>query len=156
MATVMFTIGFLSLANEKSSISEAEAAMYLLWFALYLLTLGPISYAIIGEVSSTRLRSHTVALARNAYNLFNLLSQGTAPTILNPLADNWKGRSGFLAGCLGLVAALWGVFRLPETKGRTYEELDILFSKNLKPWEFKGYEIDRQEFIDEKIGEVHM
>lgn len=153
MATVMFIIGFLSLAKETPAISAASASMYMLYFCLYLFTLGPISYALIGEVSSSRLRSHTVALARNAYNLTNMLSSGTAPVILDPTADNWKGKSGFLAGGLGLVATIWGIFRLPETKGRTYEELDILFSKNLKAWQFKGYKIDRQQFFAEKTGQ---
>jgi SP family general alpha glucoside:H+ symporter-like MFS transporter len=152
MATTMFIIGFLSLATETPAVSAASAAMYMLWFCLYLLTLGPISYIIIGEVSSTRLRAYTIALGRNAYNLMNIISTATAPFILNPTADNWKGKSGFLAGGLGLVAVLWGILRLPETKDRTYEELDILFTKNLKPWQFKGYDLDRQQFIAEKWG----
>lgn len=151
MATVMFIIGFISIAPQSARTAEASAAMYMLWFCLYLLTIGPISYVVVGETSSSRLRSHTIALARNAYNFMNLLSSGTAPTILNPGADNWKGKSGFLAGGLGLVAMTWGIFRLPETKGRTYEELDILFSKKLKPWQFKNYEIDRQEFIAQHV-----
>jgi SP family general alpha glucoside:H+ symporter-like MFS transporter len=104
MATTMFTIGFLSLPKETPVIFAASAGMYMLYFCLYLLTLGPISYTLVGEVSSSRLRSHIVALGRNAYNLVNLLSSGTAPVILNPTADNWKGKSGFLAGVLGLLA----------------------------------------------------
>lgn len=153
MATAMFIIGFISLAPETNNTAAASAAMYMLYFSMYHLTLGPISYAIVAEVSSSRLQSHSVALGRNAYNLFNLLSAGTAPIILNPTADNWKGKSGFLAGGLGVIAMIWGIFRLPETKGRTYEELDILFSKKIKPWKFKGYQVDREEFIAEKVGD---
>lgn len=152
MATVMFIIGFVALAPPSASVSEVQAAMYMLWFCLYLLTLGPISYTLVSEVSSTRLRSFTVALGRNAYNLINLLSTGVAPFILNPTAGNWKGKSGFLAGGLGVICCIWGIFRLPETKGRTYEELDIMFAKKLKPWKFKGYQVDRQQFVAERVG----
>ncbi|KAJ5194499.1 uncharacterized protein N7498_007937 [Penicillium cinerascens] len=156
MATVMFIIGFLSIPTKSANIAAAQAAMYMLWFCLYLLTIGPTVFIIIGETSSTRLRSHTIALARNAYNVFGILSSATAPIILNPDADNWKGKSGFLAGGLGLICALWGFFRLPDCKGRTYEELDIMFSKNLKASQFKSYQIDRQQFISEKLAEVEV
>jgi SP family general alpha glucoside:H+ symporter-like MFS transporter len=49
--------------------------------------------------------------------------------MLNPTKGNLKGKaafpaSGFLVGCL-----IWGYFRLPEMKGRTFEELDILFGE---------------------------
>lgn len=33
-------------------------------------------------------------------------------------------------------------YRLPECKGRTYEELDILFEKGVRARDFKGYMID--------------
>lgn len=125
MCVVMFIIGCISLAPMTSTTAAASAAMYMLWFCLYLLGLGPVTYIIIGETSSTRLRNHTIALARNAYNLFCMLSNGTAPVILNPGNDNWKGKSGFLAAGLGLLCCIWGILRLPESKGRTYEELDV-------------------------------
>lgn len=125
MCIIMFIVGFISLAPQTPQTAAASAAMYMLWFCLYLLALGPITYIIIGETSSTRLRNFTIAIARNAYNVFCMLSNGTAPVILNPGNDNWKGKSGFLAGGLGFLCCMWGVLRLPESKGRTYEELDV-------------------------------
>lgn len=151
MCMIMLIIGFISLAKESPSTGAGSAAMYMLYFCVYLLTLGPTTYIVNGEVSSTRLRGHTIALGRNAYNFFNILSTGTAPVILNPGADNWKGKSGFLAGGLGFISMLWGVFRLPETKGRTYEELDIMFNicqeRTVKAWQFKNIQVDREGFI---------
>jgi len=54
---------------------------------------------------------------------------------------------------------VWSYFRLPEAKGRTYEELDILFAKGVSARKFKGYEVDAyseataQEYgLDIKVG----
>lgn len=51
--------------------------------------------------------------------------------------------------------ALWAVFRLPETKGRTYAELDWLFAKHTPAREFKKAHVDifdREE--RQKLGAV--
>lgn len=154
MGCMMFVIGFVSLAKQNVATGYVEATFYLLWFCGYELTIGPASYIIVGETSSTRLRSKSIALARNLYNVFSIISSVTGPYILNPTADNWKGHSAFLAGGFCLLSAAWGFLRLPECKGRTYEELDILFSKKLKPWEFKNYVFDREIEVESKFVEI--
>jgi len=63
----------------------------------------------------------------------------------NPTQGNWKGKAGFLAGGLSTGVLIWAWFRLPETKGRTFEELDILFHKRVSARKFKGYHVDAYE-----------
>lgn len=41
--------------------------MLIVWLAIYYLTFGPICYAVVTEVFSTRLRSKGVCLSRIAY-----------------------------------------------------------------------------------------
>lgn len=38
--------------------------------------------------------------------------------------------------------AVWAYFRLPEPKGRTYEELDILFAKGISARKFHKTRVD--------------
>ena len=47
-------------------------AMMIVWLFVYDSTVGPLAYAIVGEVSSSRLRSKTVALSRLSYNVFSV------------------------------------------------------------------------------------
>ena len=155
MALAMCIIGFISLAPPSVTIGYASSAMYLIWFSVYELTIGPVAFIVVGETSSTRLRSKSIALGRNAYNVFSIISFTVAPYILNPTKGNWKGKSGFLAGALCLLCAIWGFFRLPECKGRTFEELDIMFSRKLKAWEFESYVIDHQVDIETKMQVEH-
>lgn len=154
MAVMMFIIGFLALAHQGIDIGYASSAVYLLWFCGYELTIGPVAFIIVGETSSTRLRSKSIALGRNAYNVFSIISFTVAPYVLNPTKGNWKGKAGFLAGGLCILCALWAYFRLPECKGRTYEELDIMFSRNLKASEFANYQIDHQVDVETKIHDI--
>lgn len=137
MASSMFLIGFLAVAHQTPALGDAQAAIYLVWFCAYELTVGPAVYIIVGEISSTRLRSKSIALARNAYNVVNICSSVVAPYTLNPTEGNLKGKTGFLAAGLTVIVIVWAIFRLPESKGRTYQELDILFTRDLKAWQFK-------------------
>lgn len=95
----------------------AQAVMMLLWFLIFQLSVGPIVYAIVGEVSSTRLRGLTVGLARNAYNILGIPTGVLLTYQMNPSGLNWGGYTGlFWAGAAFLVS-IWVFFRLPETKG---------------------------------------
>lgn len=143
MTTIMFIIGFLSLApsTNKGSI-WAQATLLLVWIFFYDLTIGPVAFIVMSETSATRLRQKTIAIARNAHNLCSILSTVISPYMLNPEEGNWKGKTGFFWGALSLLCTIWTYFRLVEAKGRTYEELDILFQKAVKAKDFKRHEID--------------
>ncbi|KAF1845886.1 maltose permease MAL61 [Cucurbitaria berberidis CBS 394.84] len=133
-------------------------AMLLIFAAAYNCTIGPVCYAIVAEIPSTRLRQKTVVLARNFYNLASIIGNVLTPRMLNPGAWNWGAKAGFFyAGtCLGCF--VWAFFRLPEPKGRTYAELDILFEKRVPARHFKKTVVesfhvsDAESDLSEKKG----
>lgn len=137
MAIMWFIIGFSALAPASPAQGYAASAIYLVWYCIYQITVGPGAYIIVSETSTTRLRSHTISLARNCYNVASIVNTVVGPYILNPTAGNWKGKSGFLTGGILVVCFVWAFFRLPEMRDRTYEELDILFGMKLRARDFK-------------------
>jgi SP family general alpha glucoside:H+ symporter-like MFS transporter len=62
--------------------------------------------------------------------------------MLNPDAWNWRGKAGFFWGSLCFLCVVWTFFRLPEPKGRTYGELDVLFERGVSARKFKSAEVD--------------
>jgi SP family general alpha glucoside:H+ symporter-like MFS transporter len=58
------------------------------------------------------------------------------PYMLNVDAWNWRGKSGFFWGALCICSFAWSFFRLPEPKGRSYAELDVLFENKVRTREF--------------------
>lgn len=53
------------------------------------------AYAIVGEMSATRLRAKSVGLARNLYIVFSMVGGILNTYQVNATAWNWKGRAGF-------------------------------------------------------------
>jgi len=57
-------------------------ALMVVWLFTYDLTVGPLAYAIVGEISSTRLRNKSIALARMSYNVFSVTFGVMTPYML--------------------------------------------------------------------------
>jgi SP family general alpha glucoside:H+ symporter-like MFS transporter len=143
LSAILFVVGIISASAETSTAGNyTQASMMIIWLLVYYLTVGPICYAIITEVSSTRLRSKSVCLSRIAYYIAQIVCNVINPYMLNPTAGDWKGKTGFVWGGCAFAFFVWTFFRLPETKGRTFEELDILFMKRVSARDFKKYEVD--------------
>ena len=148
MALDLFIIGALDFAKAQS-VRWGQAALTIIWLGLYSSTLGPQSFGLAAEVSATRLRSHTVAIARLSYNLAGLVTNSVEPYLINPTAANLKGKTAFVWFGTSVLTIIWCIFRMPETKGITYAEMDVLFEKRVPAWRFKRARVDTVEHVEE-------
>lgn len=84
------------------------------------------SYAWLagGEIPSQRLRSYTFGLAAAVGFLAAWVTTFTAPYFINPASMNWGPKYGYIWAPSCAIAVLWVLIFLPETKGRTLEEID--------------------------------
>ncbi|KZT57086.1 general substrate transporter [Calocera cornea HHB12733] len=108
-------------------------------FVCYLL--GPLGYCIYAEISTARLRSKTVAWGVIVNQIGALIIQVINPYLINPDEANLQGKVGWLFGGLGVIFTIWSWFGVPETGGRTIDELDILFEKKVPARQFSTYVI---------------
>ncbi|KAG8938943.1 hypothetical protein FRC04_007229 [Tulasnella sp. 424] len=142
MSVVLFIIGGLAWIGTKSSIFAIGSLLIVLNFA-YNATLGPICYTLIGEISSTRLRQKSIVLSRIAYQIMNIICGIIVPRMLSPTAWNWGPKSGIFWGVSAGLSTLYCYLRLPETKNRSYGELDLLFEHKVPAWRFKSTKVDQ-------------
>jgi MFS transporter, SP family, general alpha glucoside:H+ symporter len=143
--TTMVITGIVGCLRESSAKSWALGSLLIIFTIIYDSTIGPVCYALVAEIPSTRLRVKTVVLARVSYNVCTIISNVFMPKALNPTAWNWKAKTAFLwAGTCGLCW-IWCYFRLPEPKGLTYMELDILFEKRASARRFRKFQVHLEE-----------
>ncbi|KAL3462692.1 general substrate transporter [Aspergillus heterothallicus] len=142
MLLMLLIVGFIGIPATSSGTSYASAAMMMLFVVAYDLTVGPVCYAIVSEIPSTRLRIKTAVLARNFYLITSLGANFLNPPILNPTAWNLRGKGAFVWAPFCFVCLVWTFFRLPEPAGRTPSELDVLFENKISARKFSKTEVD--------------
>lgn len=146
MCSLLLTIGCTSFAGKENVAAHwAIGTMLLLYTFTYDATVGPVCYSLVSELTSTRLRTKSVVLARNVYNIVGILTNIMTPRMLNPSALGWGAKSGFFWASTCFLCAVWTYFRLPEPKGRTYGELDFLFEHGVSARRFKSTNVEGLE-----------
>lgn len=138
----LIIIGCLGIPHLSSSTGWGIGALMLILTFLYDLTVGPVCYSLVAELPSTRLRIKTVVIARSAYIVAGIFVGVLQPRFMNPTAWNWGAKTAFFwAGC-NLLGLVWTYFRLPEPKGLTYADLDVLFENHVSARKFRKVEVD--------------
>ncbi|KAH6605288.1 rna 3 -terminal phosphate cyclase [Trichoderma cornu-damae] len=144
----LLLIGVLSCASHNNSAAEwGQSALALVWLAAFSATVGPQTWAVASEVSATRLRAKTLSMAGVAYNIANIVDNTIEPYLINPTEADLKGKTAFVWFGISFLVTLWAAFRVPETRGRTYGELDVLFEKRTPAWRFGAAEVEKDAAV---------
>ncbi|KAI1186384.1 general alpha-glucoside permease [Nemania serpens] len=140
----LIIIGFLGIPTHPSTAeSWAAGTLVLLLSATANFSISPVVYTIVSELPSTRLRAKSIILARNVYNAINIAFVNIVSyRQLSPDEWNWGPKSGFFWAGLNAIFTTYLFFRLPETKGRTYAELDILFENKVPARKFASTKVE--------------
>ncbi|KAL7423401.1 hypothetical protein Q5752_002705 [Cryptotrichosporon argae] len=139
---MLFGLGIAASVSSSSAAIYAQAVLGLLISVQFCLTQGPISYAIIGETSSIRLRALTTGIGRGAYYVTEIPMIYLSSRMLNSTGWNLAGKCGFVWGGTAVVCWIIAYFYLPEFRKRSYRELDILFHRKVSARKFSKTEID--------------
>ncbi|KAK9442266.1 mrt [Metarhizium brunneum] len=154
MCILLLAIGCTAFAGKENAAAQwAIGSMLLVYTFTYDATVGPVCYSLVAELTSTRLRTKSVVLARNCYNIVGIVTNIMTPRMLNPTAWNWGAKAGFFWTGTCLACAIWTYWRLPEPKGRTYAELDVLFENGISARKFSSTSIDRFDAQGDRVSE---
>ena len=146
MTIILFLIGILDVVpNYGSSEQWGQAVLTVIYNFFYFMCVGGMVYIIFAEVPSSRLRSRTVGLTIMCTNVLSIIINIIIPYMLNPTDGNWRGKTGFFFGALAAICVVWAYLCVPETKGRTFEELDIMFERKVNIRAFGKYTVDVAE-----------
>jgi len=95
-----------------------------LYIASFAISLGPVFWLMISEIYPLRIRGRAMSVASIANWGSNWLVALTFPVLLATLGG---AGSFWLFAALGIVAWFFVYFRVPETKGRSLEEIEASF-----------------------------
>ncbi|KAK3370464.1 general substrate transporter [Podospora didyma] len=134
--------------------AKALVAFSIVFTWIYGIGQGPVMWALSVEIPSQRLRSQTVGTATGINFVFGWLTAFFSPYFINPDKLNWGPRYGYIWGASNLILAIFTFFVIPETKGRSLEQLDELFEKRVAARKFSKFVVERQLVEDVLAGDL--
>ena len=131
----------------KAGLELVTAVSIMVYSASFMFSWGPICWVLIAEIFPNTIRGQAVAVAVAFQWIFNFIVSSTFVPMFNMhLTEGDDFGHWFtygLYGCICVIAAIF-VWRLvPETKGKTLEDMSKL-------WKWKGYDaVNRLEKVFE-------
>ncbi|KAL5339553.1 general substrate transporter [Aspergillus crustosus] len=144
LCVMLLVMGFLGLVPEahRTQSSLATGSIMIIWALFYQLTVGTVAYSLVAEISTRRLQIKTVVLGRILYNIVAIICGVLTPYMLNPTAWDWSNFAGLFWGGICFLCIIYTYFRVPEPRGRTFAELDLLFERGVSARNFEKTQVD--------------
>ncbi|RJE26625.1 Maltose permease [Aspergillus sclerotialis] len=140
---LLMIIGFVSLAPPSESVNWAIGALLSVFTFAFDLMVGPICYSRVRAIIDKTPRK-VCGVSPKPVLVVNVLINYQ----LTSTAWNWRAKSAFFWAGVCFCCIVWVFFRLPEPKGRTYAELDVLFANKVSARKFASTEVVIfQEFV---------
>jgi len=126
-------IGTLGLSIYFNQLGLVSLLGMLTFIASFALSMGPVTWVILSEIFPNRVRSQAMSIAVAAQWLFNALVANSFPVVngssLN--TDTYNGALPYFIFALLSVVTIVFVWKyIPETKGKTLEEMEDMWNKN--------------------------
>ncbi|ETN41539.1 uncharacterized protein HMPREF1541_03475 [Cyphellophora europaea CBS 101466] len=142
LCSMLLILGFLGIPADRDAASLATGSIMLVWALFYQLTVGTVCYSLVAELSTRRLQIKTVALGRVCYAIVAIICNVLTPYMLNPEEWDWGNYAGFFWAGICFLSIIYTYFRVPEPRGRTFAELDLLFEKRVSARKFASTQVD--------------
>ena len=122
MAIGMVAIGMLSFMEV---IGIGTLVFIIVYTASFMMSWGPICWVLIGEIFPNKIRGKAIAIAVAAQWSANYFISSTYPAMM----EFSGGATYMFYGIMSILSAIFVWKMVPETKGKTLEEMESLWKK---------------------------
>jgi SP family xylose:H+ symportor-like MFS transporter len=130
MAVAMIALGFLFYANSVGVMALGAVLLYIAGFAL---SWGPVTWVLLSEIFPNAIKNQAMAIAVAAQWIANLVISISFPVVDGASSLNALFHHGFaywIYGAMSLLAAAFVYWYVPETKQKTLEEIQALWTRS--------------------------
>jgi len=129
MAIAMLSLGFVFYSGATGYLALFCMVLYVASFAM---SWGPVTWVLLAEIFPNKIRGKALAIAVAAQWISNYLVSLTFPMMNDSSYLTEKFNNGFaywIYGIMSILAMLFIMKLVPETKGKTLEEMEDLWKK---------------------------
>ena len=113
----------LSILSFTNTIGVTALIFIIIYTASFMMSWGPICWVLISEIFPNTIRGKAVAIAVAAQWISNFIVSSTFPSL-----SEWSvGGTYLIYACFAILSALFVWKMVPETKGKTLEDMSNLW-----------------------------
>ncbi|KAL1691222.1 general substrate transporter [Schizophyllum commune] len=138
-----------TISVENSSGQKALIALVCIYIAAFAATWGPIAWVITGEIFPLQIRAKAMSLSVASNWLWNWAIGYATPYLVNkePGSAGLEAKVFFIWGTCCLCCILFTIGFVPETKGLSLEQIDLLY-ENTVPYRAGPY---RRHLLEDDV-----
>lgn len=145
LTAIDFIAGGLAFNLDNPSNAKAISGLAMTFNFFWTLCFYSISLLMPSELPTQRLRTYTMSYAIGWGQATAVVTTLALPQITARDAGNLSAKAYLIfAGCM-LVVTILAFFLLPETRGRTFYEIDQLYENKVPAWRWSSYEFARSD-----------
>lgn len=129
-----------TVANPVLAIRTAIVAMLSIFAFGFSLGWGPLAYVVTTEMPSLHLRDQSQRIGSLVNIVTAFVVSFTLPYLLNAPYANLHSKVGFIYGSMAVCTLLFTFFLVPECKGKSLEEIDLMFQEGVPLRRFGSYQ----------------
>ena len=123
---IYFLIGLIIDLLAGELIGQYGLVFIIIYTASFMMSWGPICWVLISEIFPNKIRSQAVAIAVAAQWAANFFISSTYP----PMMEFSNGGTYLFYGAMSIISALFVWKYVPETKGKTLEEMEYIWKRS--------------------------
>lgn len=135
--------GVLAFYTQNPNVAKAISALAMVFNFVWTLCFYSISLLMPSELPTQRLRNYTMSYAIGWGQATAVVTTLALPQITASDAGNLAAKAYLIFGGCMLVITILAFFLLPETRGRTFFEIDQLYTHHIPAWRWSKYEFGR-------------
>ncbi|ODN83974.1 hypothetical protein L202_00012 [Cryptococcus amylolentus CBS 6039] len=134
------------------ALGKAVAAMICLYVFAFNLSWGPLAWVVAAEMSTGRNRQKHLSIGTALFWFSAWVVTFTLPYLFQPEDAGLGPMIGFIYAVGGFLSVAFVFFYIPETKGRTLEEINFMMEARIPTRQWKDFDLATVVAKDEKKG----
>ncbi|KAJ1019992.1 hypothetical protein NDA16_004273 [Ustilago loliicola] len=134
------------------NVAKTIGALGMVFNFFWTLCFYSISLLMPSELPTQRLRNYTMSYAIGWGQLTAVVTTLSLPQITAADAGNLAAKAYLIFGGCMFVITILAFFLLPETRGRTFFEIDQLYANHVPAWRWSKYEFSRGLDSSERVA----
>lgn len=100
----------------------------------------PLTYVVTTELPTLRLRDHSLRVGFVTNVIMNFAVNFSIPYLISPQYAGLDSKVGFIFGTLAFLALVFTWCFVPECKGKSLEQVDMMFNSGVSLRNFGSYQ----------------